>query len=230
MSTLENYLQQHFLNAAQFASHCGIRETQLQDWIQQQLIPRPSYVVTGDGHIVSDVFGALDAAGATPGDYFHPDMAVWVARAQRLLKDDDAAQAGQVMQQEFGAQFGAALTQLHRSTWQLNDGVAHDADIQARTEAAWSHFLKGTFGVCVAHPVSEAAIARKLVLQEKLRSLTDDGNKTNFTRDEAQIVLTTIAEFDQVAMAFSPADYARSSRKRLIDDMRARLLVAAEPG
>jgi hypothetical protein len=38
--------------------------------------------------------------------------------------------------------------------------------LAARLDSAWMHYLSGTFGFCVANPVSEAQIAYMEVLQK----------------------------------------------------------------
>ena len=82
--------------------------------------------------------------------------------------------------------------------------------------------------MCVAHPDCEAAIARKEVLQEKLVALTDNGSTSSYPNDKAQQILDLIDAFAQSAMPFSPVDYALSSRKRLVDDLRQRVVATTK--
>lgn len=86
----------------------------------------------------------------------------------------------------------------------------------------WEHFLQGTFGLCVANPLSEEAIAWKEVLQEKLTTLSDNGARAVFSAPKAQAMLELIDAYAQSAMPFSPVEYSVSSRKRLVEDLRAR--------
>jgi hypothetical protein len=102
--------------------------------------------------------------------------------------------------------------------------------LRARVESTWEHFLLGTFGLCVADPSSEAAIARKEVLQEKLTMLSDNGAKNEFSEAEARALLELIDAYAQAAMPFSPIEYAVSSRKRLVEDLSARIADHARAG
>lgn len=233
MSVLNAYLVRHFLDAAQLARAAGITGAEHEALVQQQLVPAPSYVVSPAGRIASYVFGEMAAHGATPGSYFHPSQTVWIARAREALRTLAPHEAAEHLQQRFVAGFGAALAELDRSTYRLADSFdAHGASIvdglAVRTDSAWLHFLKGTFGLCVANPVSEAAIARKEVLQEKLTWLSENGSRFAYDARQASALRQLIDAYADAAMPFSPAEYPISSRKRLVADLRAKLYVVDE--
>ena len=121
-----------------------------------------------------------------------------------------------------------ALADLNATVWRLPDsfnesGLVIVAGLQARLESLWDHFLQGTFGLCVADPVSEAAIARKEVLQEKLIALSENGKKAAFSAAEAQPLLDLIDDYANSSMPFSPIEYPISSRKRLVEDLALRI-------
>ena len=101
------------------------------------------------------------------------------------------------------------------------------AGLRVRTDAAWEYFLNGTFGLCVACPISEAHIAYKEVLQEKLTQSSDNGRKTAFSPPQAQATRELIDAYAAASMPFSPIEYASSSRKRLVEDLGAHLGAAA---
>jgi len=82
-----------------------------------------------------------------------------------------------------------------------------------------THFLAGTYGVCVVHPDSAQKIAAKEIAQDCLVALTENGQKKIYRPDELPALRDAIAAYDVIAMPFSPVDYPRSSRKRLIDDV-----------
>lgn len=228
MSELELYLNKYFLNKAQFAAACHISEAELNDWLEAQLLPGPSYVVTEKSTIHSAVFGESDAANTTAGEYFRASNTVWYSRAKQLVVEHGWTAAPKLMKQEFMREYVAALTELNAKVWHLpncfkQDGTPDNAGLIENAEFHWKHFLLGTFGICTANPVSEANIARKGVLQEKLSHLTENGNKDDFTADEAKELLPLVDAFAEAAMWFSPAEYPRSSRKRLIDELRPRI-------
>jgi hypothetical protein len=227
MTELDRYLTKHYVNAAQFATLCGIEEDELRDLMQRELIPEPSYVVR-DGELRSYVFGVMPAPGSTPGQYFHPGMASWVVRARHDLATHGIEGARERIRQMFESEFTAALRELNDSLFRLDDafddaGRPLSSGLRARLDSAWEHFIHGTFGLCVASPESALNIARKEVLQEQLTAWTQNGAKHAFAEADLPALRQLIDAYETASMPFSPVEYSRSSRKRLVDDLRARL-------
>jgi uncharacterized protein YgfB (UPF0149 family) len=224
LSALDIYLAKHYQDAEQFAASCGISLTQLHELIDQQRIPEPSYIVTGQSTLKSYVFGEMEASGSTPGQYFHPANRAWVALA--------VSAQGSISSNELKTRFlnnmHYELEKLDKTLFRLRDCFTDDGTViadglTARTEALWEHFLKGTFGLCIANPITEYEIAQKEILQEKLAALSENGAKSHFTESEKNDVLCLIEEYAEASMPFSPIEYHRSSRKRLVEDLKKRL-------
>ncbi|MEE7560495.1 hypothetical protein HH299_12870 [Xanthomonas sp. Kuri4-2] len=72
-------------------------------------------------------------------------------------------------------------------------------------------------------PDSEAAIAEKEVLQEAVIALSDDGRRTRYTPAERDVLRALVARYADACLPFSPLEYASSSRRRLVDQLGARL-------
>lgn len=228
MSDLQHYLAQHYLNDEQLAAAAALPVTELDQLIAGQLVPAPSYVVGDAGTVRSFVFGEMAAPGAAPGRYFPPSQLVWIALAQAAIADGGAPKAAARLREQFVLKFATALASLNLSLWRLHDsfddqGTPIADGLQVRTDNAWKYFLNGTFGLCVANPVSEAHIAYKEVLQEKLTEQSANGSRTDFTPTQAQEMRALVDAYAVASMPFSPAEYALSSRKRLVEDLRARI-------
>jgi hypothetical protein len=228
MSDLDNYLSKHYLNETQLATACTMRVDDINALILDRLVPAPSYVVTDTGTVCSFVFGEMAAPGATPGRYFHPSQPVWIARALHAVVSGAAHDAEARLNEQFVRNFATALATLNLTTWRLSDSFGDDgaliADgLRTRTDSAWKNFLNGTFGLCVANPNSEVHIAYKEVLQEKLAWQTEGGVKTVFSPQQVLAMQELIDAYAAAAMPFSPVEYALSSRKRLVEDLRANL-------
>ena len=97
-----------------------------------------------------------------------------------------------------------------------------------KAQAFLPYFFNGTFGLCVADPSSGAGIAEKELLQERLVELTGNGSRVADTADENHKLLALIDAYARSSMPFSPAEYPRSSRKRLVDDLRLKVRTATE--
>jgi hypothetical protein len=221
---VNEYLDLYFDSADAFAMRCSIDVQRLDQLISLELAPAPSYVVN-DQTLRSMVFGAMQAPGATSGRYFHPKSASWVARAG-LHADTHC------LRRTFDESMTSALQTLHVLQWPLVDsfdasGNVLHSGLQTRLDNYWRHLLGGTFGLCVADPSSETSIARKEVLQEQLVSVTQNGQRREFSAMEARTVLTMIDQYAESAMPFSPIEYHLSSRKRLVHDLRPIVVAAA---
>ncbi len=231
MHAMNNYFATYYLTDAQLSCAAGIGVDELDRMIRQRLLPAPAYVVTGSGEVISFVFGKMAATGAQPGRYFHPAQTVWIALARDIIATWPASTAAVRMKQRFTSRYADALATLNLTTWRLYDsfdqhGAPVSASLQARTESAWQSFLNGTFSLCVANPISEAHIAHKEVLQEKLIQQSENGKKTVYSSAEAAAMHELIDAYAAAAMPFSPAEYPLSSRKRLVDDLRLTMRIS----
>jgi|SRR5450830_121015 len=234
MTELNTYLSQHYLDETQLSRVADITLDELNLLIEAQLVPAPAYVVSEHGSVRSFVFGEMATPGATPGRYFPPAQVNWISVAREAMADGVSLHEAQTkLQAQFTQRYAAALARLDLTTWRLHDsfdghGVPIAEGLLARTNSAWAHFLNGTFSLCVANPVSEAQIAYKEVLQEKLSQQSENGSKTVFSIDETADLHGLINAYAAAAMPFSPVEYPFSSRKRLVEDLRAKLGIQGE--
>ncbi len=146
MHDTDSYLKTNYLTASQFAAECSISGSDLAAMINALLIPQPSYVVTQNDKLISQAFGELRAQGTSPGQYFHPGNATWVAIARELVCDIRASEAQQVLKRQFVANFTIALEELNTSMLRLPDSFTSSghpipSGLARRTEAAWGHHL-----------------------------------------------------------------------------------------
>jgi len=235
MTELNHYLEQYFLNEVQLTRAGAMHSDELDALIHHRLVPAPSYVVTKAGKVWSFVFGEMAAPGATPGRYFPSSHLIWIDRARHAIACGAPENTKARLKSRFTTNFATALATLNLSTWRLPDsfddhGAPIDGGLLVRTDAAWGHFLNGTFGLCVANAMSEAHMAYKEVLQEKLTQISDNGRQTAFSPQLAQATHDLIDAYAAAAMPFSPIEYASSSRKRLVEDLRANIHRAAGAG
>lgn len=209
--SLALYLEQHFVNKPAFAAMCGISAEALTELIDAGLVPRATYIVRGTT-LVSAVFGAMAPVDAQEGEYFRPQCKRWVRIALGQEPDSQGVTPGEVLRRELCAEMP-----------RLNPGFSA-ADVAERVEKYLPYFFDGMFGLCVSDPSNGAAIARKEILQERLVALTDNGANPSPDSISKADLLRLIDGYARSAMPFSPVEYARSSRKRLVDDLRSKLV------
>jgi hypothetical protein len=215
---VQSYLDRHFVSLEQLAPAAGETPSAARDLVEAGCVPRPSYVVSGDGALATAVFGRLPGSAQLPGDYYPPAGAAWIRRAARIRAQagGDLLEAAAAVSHTFIARYREALREFDDDTDQ------GDVDALAgEVEGTITHWRSGTYGVCTRHPVDERAIARKQVAQLRLARLANDGHRSAFSQVEVAKLREAMAEYDAAAMPFSPANYPQSSRKRLVDDVLA---------
>lgn len=228
MNNLQDYLEHHYQTLEQFAQACATSEQEINTLIDQKMIPAPSYTVLSNNKCISQAFGELVGSGLKAGQYFHPGNRSWVNNAKETIRRIGSLQAPKAIKQQFAENFATELEILNHQVFPLQDSFAANGKIireglNARINAAWGYFLKGVFSLCVADPSTEKSIATKEVLQEALITLTHNGAKVEFNNEDKNQLLKLIKQYEQAAMPFSPAEYPNSSRKRLVEDLRAKL-------
>lgn len=220
MSEMQAYLDRHYCEASVIADRCGISVAELDELVARRLVPGPSYVVMPE-KIISAAFGDLSQDGAVPGRYFAPSQSAWVAAAGKSR--DDPGEIARI----FRDRMTVALAEANRSIFRLPDAFDEDCDptsgIDARLDNLWTNFIAGVFALCVADAASERSIARKEVLQEKLVALTSNGASINIDGLSHSELSDLMDDYAAAAMPFAPSEYPRSSRKRLVDDLRSKL-------
>ena len=206
---LQSYLETHFLQKPAFAALAGIPVERLDRLIEASAVPQPTYVCDGTT-IRSAAFGVIETAEPILGEYFRPQCVRWVHIAGQAPAGAEKAAVENALVAELRAALAASG---HIAP---TDNAAIDATIADYLPA----FFDGTFGLCVADPSSGSGIVRKETLQARLTEVTSNGSNPappGLTRNE---LLALIDAYADAAMPFSPAEYPRSSRKRLVDDLR----------
>ncbi|WP_313145365.1 DUF6058 family natural product biosynthesis protein [Stenotrophomonas sp.] len=206
--SLTAYLQAHFMPKAVFAAYCDVSEERLSALVAMGAVPEPTYTC-GEGGIRSAVFGVIPISEHLVGEYFRTDCARWTRIADSASPGDERAAVAAVLLQELVDYLAGELGDADR---------AH-----AKAELLLPHFFNGTFGLCIADPSTGAGIARKELLQERLVALLSDEQAPLSARVDTQALLAVIDDYAHASMPFSPAEYDRSSRKRLVDDLRREL-------
>lgn len=202
---LSDYLQRHFVDKPTFASLAGISPDRLGRLMAAEAIPLATYTCDGKS-IHSAVFGAIEIDEPLTGEFFRPECVRWAKIA--------AAAAA-------GSERAAVVAELTRELrLALRDSLEDPAAISEKIHDFLPSFWDGTFGLCVSDPSSGAGIARKELLQEKLTALTANGSNPSPAGISRRELLRLIDDYAAAAMPFSPAEYERSSRRRLVDDLR----------
>ena len=203
---LSTYLQNHFVDKFTFASLAGISIERLDQFIKVKAVPSATYICDGIS-VSSAVFGTTPINGPSlTGEYFRPECVRWVKIAN---------------QSPPGSERTAVLSELEKEFRVcLEKHCIPKETIETKIQGYLPYFFDGTFGLCVADPSTGAGIVRKEMLQESLMERTANGSLSSAANSTKEDLLRLIDDYADSAMPFSPAEYERSSRKRLVDDLR----------
>ncbi len=223
-----SYMNEFFIEENRLALTFKISRSQLLRYIETGAIPNYSYHIINCNLVETTVFGKLKIDQGIPGKYYSKSVQHWFTKALKVIELYPTDQIGEQLQNEFQLEYSQHIKQLLQFKQlfpELFDdkGIFIESLLKKKAAQTCSEHLSGAYGVCVVNPNSVSAIIEKQIAVRRLTSVTENGNKQKFSDQQQTEFLRAAERFDQVAMPFSPADYPHSSRRRLLDDIRARL-------
>lgn len=205
---LIRYLNEGFFTQAQLLAACGIDLAQLTALQQRGVVPQASYRLKLD--LACDSFFGPHSEQASI-DYYAKGYASWTGLVQTLARDADAYDV-------FETRYQRRLEQLRAA----GASSSHDklnAGLGKHLEDEWRHFLSGTYGLCTRSGLPED-IAAKEVAIAIIKDITEQ-RQTPALGDAERASLTVAVDLlDAASSMFAPHERARSSRHRLVDQMR----------
>lgn len=217
---LQDYLNRHYITRNELLAQLGITTTELDSAIAVGMLPACSYRVQ-NGTVSTAVFGEHPAPGCCAGEYFAPAVAAWYRNSLCQLGSSATGRLppaelfrrdfieGYIKSARSNALFSAAYPSL----------VADSQTLEQMANDTWGHHCRGTYGVCVIEPDSFERIQCKQAAVKRLADFTGDGARSIYNAEEKNELLRLIESYNSVTMPFSPVDYHKSSRKRLVDNL-----------
>jgi hypothetical protein len=202
---LIRYLERYFLTREQLLARCAIDAAQLERMQLARLMPQPSYGLRLELGCES-FFGQHKESRAV--DYYAKGYAAWIALASTFAAEEEAREV-------FFQRYRARLTQL-RSLGLVPCDPAFGNEAHLHSE--WNAFLDGTYGLCTISGLPEDIAAKEAaiaLIRELVDAIPANGEPPSQLRGAVDLL-------DTVTPPFAPHEVARSSRRRYIDEIRAR--------
>ncbi|MCJ8338098.1 MAG: DUF6058 family natural product biosynthesis protein [Pseudomonadales bacterium] len=223
------YMDKYFVEENKLADTLKISTSQLLKFTKLGVIPSYSYHIISENFLETVVFGKLQIEQGIPGKYYSKSVQHWFNKAQKVVAHYPSNQIRKKLQNQFLLDYSQQIKQLPKLTQLFpdlfdNQGTLLEPQLKNKAEQTWNDHLNGSYGLCVVNPNSVSAIIEKQIAVRRLASATENGNKSKFSQQQQTEFFVAAEKFDQVAMPFSPADYPLSSRKRLLDDIKTRLV------
>jgi len=213
-----NYLFAHFHERAEITSQLEAHPEHLENLIQAQCAPNPSYRVIAASECLS-YFG--EHTEQTELQFFAKGQLSWM----NDLNDERIVQT-HIARDLFNARYNSALHQLAQSS--LADhvlalsGAPMSAPSEAKRLATWQYFLDGTYGVCTID-----GLPQSIAVKQTLVSTIDQfiqRQPTNIPKNQIDSLAQLLTALDRVEALFAPHERAKSSRQRCIVEVRAKYL------
>jgi hypothetical protein len=203
---LLRYLDNNFLTRTQLSAAAGIDATALAGLAG---MPKPSYRLRLDVGCDS-FFGAH--AEQHQVDYYASGYSSWIGTLLALCAETD----GRLI---FDQRYRARLAQL-TAAGITTDATKLNAGLGAHLDDEWNYFLDGTYGLCTRSGLPED-IASKEVAIAIVKELTSDRPAERaLTSSEHERLVRAVNLLDAASAPFAPHELARSSRHRLVDQVR----------
>jgi hypothetical protein len=205
---LLRYLDTSFFTQDQLLAASGIDAAELATLVRRAVMPKPSYRLRLD--IVCDSFFGPHAKHRRV-DYYAKDYASWIGIVRSLPGDADARRV-------FEQRYRARLAQLAAGGISSDDPKLN-ADLSAHLDDEWRHFLDGTYGLCTKSGLPED-IASKEVAIAIVKQLAGETGEQALTAAERACLAQAVDLLDAASAQFAPHERERSSRHRLVDQVR----------
>jgi hypothetical protein len=203
---LIDYLNHHFFSREQLLARCGAGGDMLDELQRLAMMPLPSYRLRLT--VACDSFFGPHTEQAAL-EYYAQGCVAWLGLLQTLDGPDQAFEV-------FAGRYRSRISQL------AAEGItpAH-ADLagSAHIAAEWRHFLAGTYGLCTVSGLPED-IAAKEAATTLIKELTAEGPQRSLTGEQRRRLGAAVDLLDRSSAAFAPHEVARSSRRRLVDEVR----------
>ncbi|WMW80755.1 DUF6058 family natural product biosynthesis protein [Undibacterium cyanobacteriorum] len=232
----QHYLDQFYISDLDLMQAWSVAREEFDHLLSEGVLASPSYWIHA-GRLHSVVFGDLEASDLADQQFFHRDLREDMQARFVYWREHGVAATLAHFEQRFKQHCLAALLNWQQQRWPLQDCTNDDGErcesaLQERANKYWDYLQQGIFGLCVQQAGSVSHIVEKELLQERLsllyQSQTELAESTSASSEEPSFAQTkscssasTIAElqtnYARACMPFSPVEYPRSSRYRLLE-------------
>lgn len=202
---LTTYLHQHFYTRDQLLALAQPSPADFDRYQRNNLMPAPSYRVTGT-LVCHSFFGEHQTAVAT--EFYAKGYIAWL---NHLPAFDTPNQ----VKASFKQRYRARLAQRRAEGYQVSHPKL-TIELTAHLENEWTHFLAGTYGLCTTSGLPEDIADKEAAVTIIEAWLQQPAHQqTNKTALQQAVDL-----LDAASAPFAPHEHKRSTRHRLIDEVR----------
>ncbi|NMH64335.1 DUF6058 family natural product biosynthesis protein [Shewanella salipaludis] len=224
---LLDYLDRHFYTLQQLLEITQVTEQALRRYQNQGAMPLCSYRLRLDIGCDS-FFGPHREQDEI--EYYARGYAAWLALLHSLETHPvqaSRAAAGANGYPIFYRRYRDAMERL-QAHGQLCHNLTSGPTLDAHIEREWTHFLAGTYGLCTRSGLPEDIAAKELAISAINAMTTEDELDSELDEQQRLKLTRAVNLLDEVSAGFAPHERQRSSRHRLVDEMRRRYRLQAQ--
>ncbi|MFT5758389.1 MAG: hypothetical protein ACI9LM_003130 [Alteromonadaceae bacterium] len=201
---LINYLNAHFHTEYTLLKLSNTSAEELLNLQTQQLMPTCSYQLN-QSVTCHSFFGGYDAQKHT--QYYAKGYVEWL----KIIKNSSPENAFSIFLKRYQKQ----LNQLKTQGLSCEDDKLNNK-LNDHIKSEWQHFLNGTYGLCTRSGLPEDIANKELAILEINRLISLDPLST----EQLQKLNEVVNLLDKSSALFAPHERIKSSRYRLIDQVR----------
>lgn len=199
------YLSNNYLTLEQVSLQSGVTSQEIEDKIQNQLLPEPSYQLNHTIEITSPLGDRHKLEGVT--SYFPPSYV-------NLVKRSTDEPADKIKQKFIDEMKGHLLK--HPSREVAYGGVlGDDHKLDEALEQEWEAYCKGIYGICTLNATAPEIIEKEIAVKKLIKFL--NSHSDNDLKNRRSELTRIIEEYDRVSNLFAPYQRESSSRGKYVD-------------
>lgn len=207
---LQEYLETNFYTRSELMRLAALSAAEFTRFQELRMMPAASYTLRGAVTCTS-FFG--HQADSIELQYYARGYVEWLDLLKQS-KGTDAAFA--LFRERYRNKITELMAQGFRSS---HEKVTIGLDAHIHTE--WVHFLNGIYGLCTRSGLPEDIAAKELAITI-INEVTSDEKSVEADPLALERLRAAVDLLDQASSAFAPHEVERSSRNRLITQMRAK--------
>lgn len=203
---LISYLYGHFYDLPTLVEKSGLSKAAVGRLQTLRIMPQPSYRLLMQSHSDS-FFGQHEC---TEQLAFYPTGSVsWLAKVAELKDEQQAFHI-------FKTEYLSALSNI--ATRGCPFSGEHTEAVSLGVEQQWPHFLEGTYGVCTRSGAVEEIAGKNIAVRVIESLIIEPPDK--MAEETKSRLKAAVSLLDRVAAPFAPHELAKSSRERLVNQVR----------
>lgn len=210
---LIKYLNNNFFTKQELLDVSKVSEQDLSNFQEQGVMPKCSYKLNLNISCDS-FFGLQDETQVV--EYYAKGYSSWLAIIESL-KDTDSIYS------TFLNRYIKTIKQLKVQGHSSSDAKVNSG-VNEHIREEWQHFLNGIYGLCTKTGLPEDIAAKEFSILE-INELT---SKDELSEEQLKQLTVAVNLLDSASSLFAPHERIKSSRHRLIDEVRRQYRLQSE--